>query len=193
MENEKNICPECGAESTNIESSQKILQAPFGSTEIFIEEVFECKGCGYEFDDDADGLRYEATYQVSVASSIPAILQLLDEKGYSMVATERILELPFRTLSRWKNERKVSAGGYALLRMLATFPWLLEVADKHYEREFADDVLMSEGAETFNTKLQQNNMDWYCRIENSGNCLIAITPNNHLLPENQILQYHLCK
>jgi hypothetical protein len=57
---------------------------------------------------------------------------------------ERALGLPARTLARWKNEQTTSpsAAGVALMRIIRTFPWILEVADVQFDKTKARKVLL---------------------------------------------------
>ena len=185
------ICPECDGLMGKFCEMQEKVMAPYGVEKSYIEKVSTCAECEYEISDDADGARYRALYEKSVSESIPAILDSLNQFGYSMVATERILELPFRTLSRWKTNGKPSAGGTALLRLLATFPWLLEVADNNYEETFAKDLLMVEGAKVFNEKLTQNDIGMTSSNPDSATVVVNFQKNQQaasLLPENFLFE-----
>ena len=192
MSQNENICPKCGAMMNDFCELQEKVVAPYGAVKDYIEQVSACGECGYEISDDTDGSTYRALYEKSVAESIPAILDLLNQSGYSMVATERILELPFRTLSRWKTSGKPSAGGTALLRLLATFPWLLEVADSGYDKQFAENRLMIEWAKACDAILNRNNLTWQMQVENPNKLSITIASDdyaesqsdNYLLTDN---------
>ena len=61
------------------------------------------------------------------------MLSHLSKIGYSMAAIERALELPQRTISRWKANKELSSIGIALLRIIRTYPWILEVAEKKFD------------------------------------------------------------
>ncbi len=177
MSKNENICPKCGALMGDFCELQEKVMAPYGAMKNYVEQVSSCDECGYEINDDMDGSRYRALYEKSVTESIPAILDSLSQSGYSMVATERILELPFRTLSRWKASGKPSSGGVALLRLLATLPWLLEVADNNYENTFAEELIMMEAAKIFDKKLYQNNISCHVEEISSGAGSVTMVAN----------------
>jgi hypothetical protein len=52
-----------------------------------------------------------------------------------------ILGLPQRTLSRW-TQGGAPPEGVALLRLIERFPWLLEVAEAHFDAHVARHVLV---------------------------------------------------
>ena len=168
MRKSENICPKCDALMGEFCELREKVMAPYGTVKDYIEKVSTCDECGYEVSNDVDASIYRALYEKSVAESIPAILNSLNQFGYSMVATERILELPFRTLSRWKTSGKPSAGGVALLRLLATFPWLLQIADNNYEDEFTENLLIVEAAKALNKKISSNDITCKSEIASSN-------------------------
>jgi hypothetical protein len=54
--------------------------------------------------------------------------------GMSFSTIERTLELPVGTLDGWlKSYKSIPAGGVALLRIIDTYPWMIEVALKNYD------------------------------------------------------------
>ncbi|MCP4353876.1 MAG: NUDIX hydrolase [Desulfobacterales bacterium] len=58
-----------------------------------------------------------------------------------MASIERALELPQRTLTKWKNGRtKPSATVITLLKFLRIFPWLLEVAENKFDYSTAQKI-----------------------------------------------------
>ncbi len=171
------ICPECDGSMSEFCEKQEKVAAPFGIEKSYVEKISTCTECGYEISNDPEGTKYRDLYEKSVAESITAILEKLKQSGYSMVATERILELPVRTLSRWKTSGKPSAGGTALLRLLATFPWLLEVADNNYDNTFAETLLMMEANKVLHEKLFQNDITYCGEIVPSGTDSVTITAN----------------
>lgn len=61
-------------------------------------------------------------------TSVPRMLELLGAHGMSMAYIERALDLPVGTAVRWK-AGECSAAALALLRIITTFPWVVEVAE----------------------------------------------------------------
>jgi len=62
---------------------------------------------------------------------------------WNLAWVERILELPQRTMARWKTG-KVSATSEALIRMIHAMPWLLDVAEKRYNEQYARGRLIAQ-------------------------------------------------
>lgn len=60
---------------------------------------------------------------------------------------ERVLELKFGTLSKWRKQNRAPADGLALLRILNAFPWLINVAEDRFRDTDAKAHLVRAGAE----------------------------------------------
>lgn len=65
----------------------------------------------------------------------------MSKVGITMAMFERVFELPTRTLTRWKGG-DFSASALALLRIVATYPWIIEVAEHKFERNYASFVVI---------------------------------------------------
>ncbi len=59
------------------------------------------------------------------------------EKDWSLSGIERALGLPFKTLTKMKTHKRVSASTLGLLKILNQFPWMIDVADNNYEENYA--------------------------------------------------------
>ncbi|MDI6739292.1 MAG: hypothetical protein QME74_02895, partial [Candidatus Edwardsbacteria bacterium] len=87
--------------------------------------------------------------------SVVSIIESFPVVGYSLAGIERALELPTRTLSRWKSgDFNASAGSLALLRILKTYPWIIDVADVKYNEFDAKSILIREAINVFNNLAQ---------------------------------------
>lgn len=132
-------CMACGSTDVTVHREPMEVCAPYGVTEM-IEDIYtDCHDC-YESISITYNERVEIdqAYKRSCDSSIEPILEYLNDKtDYSMAAIERVLHLPARTLYRMKSEKEYSSAAIALLRMIRTFPWLLDVAAKDYDSEVA--------------------------------------------------------
>jgi hypothetical protein len=127
-------CPLC--DSTEIETKVRIkaLSEPFGgSAEAHVNE-HHCDNCGMsgDFLKNNDDIIQEVLDQLKKKAAI-SILSDFANHDYNFSSLERALELPQRTLTKWKTTGKTSAAGLTLLRFLRLFPWLIEVADKHFD------------------------------------------------------------
>lgn len=95
-----------------------------------------------DFLDQNDAVAAEAVKR-AISDSARAIIDQLASRGVSMAHFERALRLPQRTLARWKTG-EVSHHAVALLRLVRTFPWLLEVADQSFDDAIALQTLIAE-------------------------------------------------
>jgi len=135
----KRICPVCGIGVLEKISSTITLTDPSGIEKII--EVFEykCPSCDVEGDLFGENEHsIQKKYSEMRADAVASMLEKFSDNGVSYSAAERVLGIPQRTLSKWKNKSVVpSAGATALMRYLHLFPWLLEVADNKFEKHGA--------------------------------------------------------
>ena len=82
--------------------------------------------------------------------SAVSILSDFAKYGYNFSSLERALELPQRTLTKWKTTGKTSAAGLTLLRFLRLFPWLIEVAEKRFDYQEAQRTCINAALKTVN-------------------------------------------
>ena len=76
------------------------------------------------------------------------MLEDMNNAGISMAMFERVFELPPRTLTRWK-AGDFSSSALALLRIAATFPWIIKVAEHKFEHKHAGYALITAAANEF--------------------------------------------
>lgn len=67
---------------------------------------------------------------------MPKIIKALVLAGASPAYIERALELEFGSLKKWANG-KFRNEDFALISIIASYPWLLEVADEQFRPMFA--------------------------------------------------------
>ena len=67
---------------------------------------------------------------------VKQLLENMNNAGITMAMFERVFELPTRTLTRWKNG-DFSSSSLALLRIVETYPWIIEVAEKKFENAYS--------------------------------------------------------
>lgn len=146
MEEMKDIeCPVCGSYNITISYNEDIAQAAFGTVVPFKEKVIKCNACVSTFsDDNISENPYSKALEQSKKESIGLILGSLLEMGYTLASMERALELPQRTMSQWKSGRDLSAAGIALLRIINTYPWIIEVADAKYDERYSIKILVDQ-------------------------------------------------
>lgn len=140
------LCPACG--STDIETSWQdgILPVPYGPPAIYKERVDRCKSCGEAGDFENENDKAILTsLKNSERTSVNQMLQSLSRSGIRSSYLERSLGLPARTVARWKSG-EFSAVVLALLRTVATYPWILEVADSRFDRSIAATKVVEEAS-----------------------------------------------
>ncbi|MDQ7797674.1 MAG: hypothetical protein RDU76_01850 [Candidatus Edwardsbacteria bacterium] len=137
-----NKCSACGSKNTTVSYNEDTAQAVFGTIVPFKEKVIKCNTCEATFSgDNIAEDSYSKALARSKKESIALILGSFLKMGYSLAAMERALELPQRTMSQWKAGRDLSAAGVALLRIIKTYPWIIEVADTKYDSHTANELL----------------------------------------------------
>lgn len=169
-------CPFCGSDDIKIKKTVQEEKLPLDQEFSYEKVTHVCNQCGEsgEFSDENDKAYLEAR-EVAIKYSLESILSNFSEKGFSLVYIERALDLSHRTLSRWKSQG-ISASGLALMRMIHTFPWLLEVADKDYDRGYANKKLVNQAMEVLSAIANSQNIVTSCTVSSSqGNLKVSAT------------------
>ena len=160
----KKSCPVCGSEEI-IEKKKTIsITEPFfgqANIEVFENICCSCKSIGDFFNQNESLL--EETIKELKQKSVKKILEYFIDKKISMSSIERALEMPQRSLTKWKNNSsKASSAGIALLRFIRLFPWLLEVAENKYDFQVAQKIQINNSINKLH--FQNSFANW---IENS--------------------------
>ncbi|MFK5926426.1 MAG: hypothetical protein QM483_07345 [Desulfuromusa sp.] len=136
-------CPVCGSEDITESTEKRIIGLEFGRAIEIDETVYTCNDCDFDgdFNNENDKKIETALEQVKKDLS-KTILDELSDNGITNVYFERAMGLPFRTLARWK-KGNISASGYALLKTVKTYPWLLSVADDKFDHTAATKALLN--------------------------------------------------
>ena len=138
----KQRCPACGSIDIIDEKKSILIKEPFGGQDNI--EVHEniCSVCGSRGDFfNQNELLINETIKKLQQKSIENILNYFIDNKMSMSSIERALEIPQRTLTKWKNRTNVpSSAGIALMRFIKLFPWLLEVAENKYDYSEAQKI-----------------------------------------------------
>lgn len=135
-------CPLCGNEKIDNEPIKKSIKEPFGGSKEVLISNYICSECGFDGDlmKENDQILQESISELKCLA-VKNILEEFGENHYNFASIERALELPQRTLSKWKNlTSKPSAAGVALIRYLYLFPWLIDVAENNFDYSQAQKV-----------------------------------------------------
>jgi len=138
----KKKCPVCGSEEILEKKETIAITEPFAgkaNIEIIKNKCLVCESEGDFFDQNENII--EEIIKNLKQKSVESILKYFINNKISMSSIERALEMPQRTLAKWKNKgSKTSSAGIALLRFIRLFPWLLEVAENKYDYQKAENI-----------------------------------------------------
>ncbi len=138
-------CLECGRNQVTKVERSLVLTEPYADPVTISFEGYECDDCGAEFADDTS---YEsALAQGKRKLRKSALINIVDdlvEMGYNVRSIEFAMQLPYRTISRWKNDPSInpSAAGLAMMRYLRTYPWLIKVGQEKYNPHAVKETLL---------------------------------------------------
>ncbi|EKE07800.1 MAG: hypothetical protein ACD_17C00512G0003 [uncultured bacterium] len=137
-------CPACGSAELKSEIKRIAVPVVYGDPVEYEERIDQCLLCG-ERGDFAGGndARIEEALAGAKKHFVKFILERISNCGIKVAYLERALDLPPRTVSRWKNGES-SAASIALLRTISMFPWILEVADSGFDQNTADMILINQ-------------------------------------------------
>lgn len=184
---EKIKCSYCGSSSFQKRKEEQFEYEPYGDKELFQEEIWICEKCGEELNYTLNFTdEYEKAQKRSEQSSIKNILDFFNKKNIKFKDIEDSLGLPVRTLSRWKSRLNYSAIGLTLLKIIRSYPWIIYVAARRFEKKYADAVFKESAMEKFN--LVERNKSEIPEISNaSAVSLIAVSENRYNVPDQKYL------
>lgn len=181
MTKETVVCPSCGSSAVSRHEKDSLGQLTLGNQFSYKAVSFKCNDCDEEGDflgvSDQNYLNAQKDAQTTFAKNI---LENMSNVGITMAMFERVFELPTRTLTRWKNG-DFSASVLALLRIVATYPWIIEVAERKFERNYASFVVIKIAA---NELLEQRNnptLHYHERQTSSDNPIPVFSNKNILI------------
>ncbi len=156
------ICPACGSQQVSCSENENFGQLTLGPKFSFKEINYKCESCGEEGDFLAEtDKNYFASQKEAQSNFVKHILENMNNAGITMAMFERVFELPARTLTRWKNG-DFSSSALSLLRIVATYPWIIEVAENKFEKNFSRCAVITAAAQEFkNGKNQVDNTATY--------------------------------
>lgn len=148
---DKKICPLCGSDNIEQKNNIKEIYDPFGGHDKVTLAYDSCQECGMDgdFADTNDTFLQVAIDGLKSKAVINILQELADHKA-NFAGMERALELPQRTLTKWKNgSTSPSASGVTLLKFLKLFPWLLLVAENKFDFDTAQRIHLEDGIKKF--------------------------------------------
>ena len=142
-------CPACGNENLIRTNENKIISEAFAGNKSIDVVNYSCNECGMEgdfFNENETALK--ETLSEIKSDAVISILNDFIENNISLSSLERALEIPQRTLTKYKNNKsKPSSIGVALFKLLRLFPWLINVAENKYDYELSQQIFMMKAFE----------------------------------------------
>lgn len=127
-------CPICGSTEVSIIHEVSQGQLTLGPTFEYTSNLHKCATCGEQGDFTGENdTVYLESLKAAQKELQKSLIEDLGNLGFTMAYIERALELPQRTLARWKNGDH-SAANLALLRILRSMPWIVDVADHRFDQ-----------------------------------------------------------
>lgn len=158
MQEGSKSCPICGSNSVSSSERDELYQLTLGEKFRIKETVLKCSNCQYEFSDiEANEKKLNEALPEERKKLSEYLVAKVQEKCASMAFIERAFELPIRTMNRWKSGGESSATSLAFLRLLHTYPWLVDVADKKFEPSAAHLILWREAMSSMSSVAEQMN------------------------------------
>ena len=185
----KVICPACGSSHLKQTESVQSMQLTLAPEFEVITHNYLCETCGEEGDfslqnDNQIGVAVKEAQKVFVKHTLSEL-----EDVMPLVRIERALEIPFRTMNRWKSG-DFSAPSIALLRILKTYPWIINVAEDRFSKESSTKYLYSAGLRGVSTILADNKMkmSWNVDSTQSGGATGKLTISQEIASDPNIYE-----
>lgn len=172
---EKLICPACGSENLTKKEYEDLVCESLGESKLVQKVLYICNDCESEGDFFNENEAIIKNSLVELKNQLAtSILDGLNKHRISLSAMERALELPQRTLTKWKTgASNPTASGIAMLKFLKLFPWLLEVAENKFDFNLSQKIFLSHA---FKTMIE--NLDFQDSFKEAG---MITTANSSLL------------
>ena len=141
---EKLICPACGSSHLVKSNYQEYVTENLGGQVLIEKVLYQCTDCGSEGDFfNENELSIEKALSDLKNKLVVSILDGFTDNKVSLSSIERALDLPQRTLTKWKNgASSPTSAGVTLLKFIKLFPWLLEVAENKFDYEISQKIFM---------------------------------------------------
>jgi hypothetical protein len=137
-------CPVCGSVNLEKTFSNEVLKGDLGEDASYKKVSCRCLDCGSEgdfFNENTDAINF--ALDTLKRKYVKSTLDYFTENKISFSSIERILGLPQRTLTKWKNDvAQPTAAGVALLKFLRVYPWLLDVAEHSYDYDTSQEIFL---------------------------------------------------
>jgi hypothetical protein len=164
-------CPVCGSSDISETEKTETIKMPYSHPVEIKKHLNKCNNCGEigSFFDQKLSEDNKTIIETAKKESINGMIHFLSSASINMAYFERALQLPQRTLIRWKNDG-CSAPSLALLRIVRTYPWILKVADENFDDIYSKKELAKQFVGLF---LEAKNPLTSFSIEKNQNEIVA--------------------
>lgn len=131
-------CPACGSTEVERRETKHVLPVPYGDAATWTEVSWACTSCGTQGDFAKSGhVHAVVAIKRAIRNSMFPMLTQLEKMGFTRQYIERALRLPPGSINdRWlRDDREVDPVFAALLRLVRTYPWLLQVSDANFDEK----------------------------------------------------------
>jgi len=136
-------CIFCEKDNSELIEESNSIGLPYGNKFPITDSYMKCPDCDMEHDVSKSEEVIDALNS-SAVTALNNIVKELTKDSKKLAGIERALHLPFGTIERWQRNRYVPPEGLALLQMIRTYRWLINVADEKYNEEYAKKRLREE-------------------------------------------------
>lgn len=163
----KNRCPLCGGKT--VEVTEKSFFTAVDGNKVAVTNFYkECVQCHESTLDDDKSVKALKKAQLNYFKEGTAdLIERVTSKYASASFVERSLRLPQRTLNRWKNDGG-STSAFLMLKIIDTFPFIVDVAKNNFSREEADKAILKEASLAFERLNTIHKREWDIRAERSS-------------------------
>jgi len=169
-----------------VEAVSRKEKIPFGCVNLKTS-ILRCTHCGKETELESDGAELARQIKEAQRASVRVMLESLKERDVSAAAIERAFGLSPRTANRWKQEGEFSASSLALLRTLATFPWLVEVAETNFDLDIAEATLIGAAEQVLAKHGIDAKLVEATPTQPSNNVIHLSTARQQVRPDNMVI------
>lgn len=190
MNKELVTCPACGSNQVARSEKESFADLTLGSKFSFREVNYKCNSCCEEGDFLAEtDKNYLVAQKEAQSNLVKQLVETMNNAGITMAMFERVFELPARTLTRWKNG-DFSSNAIALLRIVITYPWIIEVAENKFEKTYSKCAVITAAAQEFKKEIHSNNQPQITETSTGSSAIFVVKVNSahtHVKPAKPLI------
>lgn len=178
-------CPACGSQNVMTNKVTRSFYDRFaGDIETEMTED-ACSLCGMEGDfESVNDTETKSALEHLKKNATKNIINAFIANGFNLASIERALELPQRTLSKWRNDTPPSSAGVTLLKFISLFPWLMAVADTNFDPLKSQEICVHNAISYIYGQRNQSGSNIVSQQQHTSS--INIIQNNQIVFNNSI-------